>query len=377
MLARKFLYIIAGLIVLTLSSSFAYRMWGQHLLNAVMVPRASFTAPSARTAEDYARRELWFARPDITQGNGALWLPKGAWQPKVKGKAAIFFVHPTTYFAPFNTARWNAPLEDEESKAMASRFVQSQASAFSATGTVWAPRYAQAHLGAFVSDSANATKAIDAAYSDVAAAFTAFLTANPDGPIILAGHSQGSMLLMRLMKEHVAGSPVAQRIAAAYLVGWPVSLTADIPALGLPACATAGQGGCIISWQSFAEPADPSAILDAYARFPGATGQPRSGTPMLCVNPLTGTPDSAADKAANKGTLLMPGAPEQAELIKGSIPARCVTSGAAHGFLLVGDPPQLGPFMLPGNNYHVYDYAMFWANIRLDAVKRLTSFLSH
>jgi hypothetical protein len=154
-------------------------------------------------------------------------------------------------------------------------------------------------------------------------------------------------------------------------------LTADIPALGLPACSAAGQGGCVVSWQSFAEPADFSSVMEGYRRFVGQTGQARANTPMLCINPLTGAPASAAEKSANLGTLMMPGLPEQATLIKGGVPARCGTDGAEQGFLLVGDPPQLGPFVLPGNNYHVYDYAMFWANIRLDAVKRLTSFLSH
>jgi len=27
--------------------------------------------------------------------------------------------------------------------------------------------------------------------------------------------------------------------------------------------------------------------------------------------------------------------------------------------------------VLPGNNYHVYDYALFWAAIRTDAERRL------
>ena len=45
-------------------------------------------------------------------------------------------------------------------------------------------------------------------------------------------------------------------------------------------------------------------------------------------------------------------------------------------FLLVATPPQLGPYVLPGNNYHVYDYGLFWANIRADATKRLTTFLA-
>ncbi len=45
------------------------------------------------------------------------------------------------------------------------------------------------------------------------------------GRSCLAGHSQGSLHLMRLMAEKVAGKPVAKRIVAAYVVGWPVSET--------------------------------------------------------------------------------------------------------------------------------------------------------
>jgi hypothetical protein len=35
--------------------------------------------------------------------------------------------------------------------------------------------------------------------------------------------------------------------------------------------------------------------------------------------------------------------------------------------------PQLGSFVLPGNNYHVYDYALFWGAIRRDAERRLAA----
>jgi hypothetical protein len=56
-----------------------------------------------------------------------------------------------------------------------------------------------------------------------------------------------------------------------------------------------------------------------------------------------------------------------ATLEKGRVGARC-----ERGFLtLSGDIPNLGPFVLPGNNYHVYDYALFWAAIRADAARRL------
>jgi hypothetical protein len=43
-----------------------------------------------------------------------------------------------------------------------------------------------------------------------------------------------------------------------------------------------------------------------------------------------------------------------------------------NGFLMLeGEPPALGPYVLPGNNYHVYDYALFWGAIRQDAERRL------
>jgi hypothetical protein len=52
------------------------------------------------------------------------------------------------------------------------------------------------------------------------------------------------------------------------------------------------------------------------------------------------------------------------------VPARC----ADRGILLIGDAPDLGPYVLPGNNYHVYDYSLFWANVRADANRRLAAF---
>jgi hypothetical protein len=55
------------------------------------------------------------------------------------------------------------------------------------------------------------------------------------------------------------------------------------------------------------------------------------------------------------------------------VPARCDAKDGGRGFLLIGDPPELGNYVLPGNNYHVYDYSLFWANIRADAVRRLAA----
>jgi len=151
----------------------------------------------------------------------------------------------------------------------------------------------------------------------------------------------------------------------------PLSQTIDVPQLGLPACRTSEDSGCVVSFLSFAEPADPRQFVDIYTASAGPYGQSRAGTPVLCVNPLTGNAGDAADADANAGSLIPDAELATAELRKGVVPARCDD----RGLLLIGkDPPKMPPFVLPGNNYHVFDYALFWANIREDAARRLARF---
>ena len=162
--------------------------------------------------------------------------------------------------------------------------MRSQASAFNAVGAVWAPKYRQAAFGAFLTSEANARRALDFAYRDVLAAYEEFLREAPaDRPIILAAHSQGSAHLMRLLQERISGAPEAGRVVAAYVIGWPVSVTADLPALPFPACERPDQAACVLSWQSFSEPADPSQVTDVYDESVGPGGAP--GRDRRCSAP--------------------------------------------------------------------------------------------
>jgi hypothetical protein len=313
----------------------------------------------------YAPANMWLARPD-KPGNPALWTPAG-YKPAPAPAAAVFFIHPTSYL---ERSHWNAPLDNKEANDRAALFLRAQASAFNEVGAIWAPRYRQATFGAFLSTQAESARALDLAYGDVAAAFDAFLQEAGNRPIILAAHSQGALHLTRLLHERIAGTPLAKRIVAAYVVGWPVSRVADLPALGLPECTTADQAGCILSWQSFGEPADPSIIFDPFDASAGFTGAARKGTAMVCTNPITGTPDASAPASANLGTLFPNTDLSDAAITPGRIAARC----NGRGVLLIGTPPDLGSYVLPGNNYHVYDYSLFWANVRADAARRLATF---
>ncbi|WP_174292235.1 DUF3089 domain-containing protein [Sphingomonas bacterium] len=366
-MARKFLYAFTVLIVLVIAGAFAYRLYGTQLMRIAMAPRAQFHAERPLTAADYAGPRLWAARPDI-KDNPALWTPPGYHADAPADGPAIFFIHPTSYLA---RDHWNAPLNDAEANARADLFLRGQVSAFNGVGAIWAPRYRQATFGAFLTTAPEANRALDLAYGDVAAAFAAFLAqVGPDRPIILAGHSQGSLHLTRLLREQVAGKPLAARVVAAYVIGWPVSRATDLLALGFPECRTADQPRCLLSWQSFAEPADPSLITDAYDVTTGFDGHPRRGTPMVCTNPLTGSADAAAPASANLGTLYPASNLGSAGIAAGKVAARC----GERGFLLIGEGPDVGRYVLPGNNYHVYDYSLFWANVRADAARRLAAF---
>jgi hypothetical protein len=367
--ARKFLYAIAVLIGLVIIAGITWAIFGDRLMRVAFVPSAPFVEQRPVAPNVYDAAGMWYARPDIA-ANPAQWLPPGF--PKAQGDrpAAVFFIHPTSYL---DRSAWNAPLDDARSADLAQTFIRGQATAFNGVGDIWAPKYRQATFGSFLTTQAEAQRALDAAYGDVATAFAAFVAAIPaDRPIILAGHSQGALHLTRLLREKVAGKPIARRIVAAYVVGWPVSVETDVKALGLPACATANQPNCLLSWESFAEPADPKLVTETFDATMGFDGRPRRGTHLLCTNPVTGVPNTAATAAQNLGTLVPDADLKNAVLATGKVPARC----DSRGFLLIGAPPEdIRSYVLPGNNYHVFDYSLFWANVRADAARRLAAFM--
>ena len=365
-MARKFLYLVVILIVLVIAGLFALSMWSMELSRLAFVPSKAFVEQPALATNTYENRAMWFSYPDKGADAPARWQPRGATPAAVSTDqpAAVFFIHPTSYL---NKAAWNAPLDDADSQDRARLFIKAMASPFARSGQIWAPRYRQAAFGAFLTDKAEGPKALNAAYGDVVQAFDRFLTEAPqDAPIILVGHSQGAHHLIRLLRERVSGTPLAKRIVAAYAIGWPISLDHDLPQLGLPACESAGQTGCVQSWLSFAEPADPAMLLDTWRKAPGLDGKLHGDSPILCSNPLTGGQGGKAPASANLGTLKPDEELKGGELVKGGVPARCDTKG----LLLIGDPPDMGAYVLPGNNYHVYDIPLFWANIQADAERR-------
>ncbi|MXP24487.1 DUF3089 domain-containing protein [Altererythrobacter indicus] len=404
-MARKFLYVFAFLIVLVLAALLAMRIWSDELTRFAFVPTGEFIEQKPLEENAYQDPKMWFARPGMAEGTDpARWQPEFA-KPDETDEAedsnadavkleetaaadaaqsdaptayapvptlakvpkfAVFFVHPTSYL---EKSYWNAPLDDPKSQSRARIFVRGLASPFNQAAEIWAPRYRQAAFGAFLTDAPEAAQAIEAAYQDVEQSFDYFVQhIPPTMPIVLAGHSQGSLHILHLLKDRIAGTPLQNRIAMVYPIGWPLSVDHDLPALGLPACETPDQGGCIATWSSFGEPANPGPVMHIYADSDGYDGQLRGDSPILCVNPLSGTINGDAPASDNLGTLVPNASLTSGELVPGAVSARC----DEQGLLLIGDPPDLGPYVLPGNNYHVYDIPLFWENLQTDVARRVS-----
>ena len=361
MLARRFLGCVFLLALLAVAGGFAVYQFGGRALVRMSTPHGHFEPQPPGSGPDYAQTANWL-------DSAASWEPDGAPIDKRVGPApaATFYIHPTTYL---ETDRWNAPLlPDGETEARTQLFVRHQASAFTGESQVWAPRYRQAAFGAFLLRTADAKKALDLAYGDVARAFETFLAANGGRPIILAGHSQGALHLLRLLQDKK--DILKGRLIAAYVVGWPVGITADLPATGLAPCRLANSTGCVLSWQTFKAPANPALVLNSWVGTEGLAGRPRTRADILCVDPVSGSINGRSAASANPGTLAPNAAFTTATLERGQVGAAC-----DQGFLTAdGNIPSLGNFALPGNNLHPYDYALYWGALRADVARRTNAF---
>lgn len=360
----KFLATLALLAVMALAAAGFMALWPYALIESALVPRVPFAAPTPLPAVAYEGNALWFARPGIAgKSNPVAMAPRG-WRdpPAVPTRTPVFFVPGTTSFASHH---WNDRLDRRDSVERDRQFLALMASAFNRS-EVWAPIYREAVSGAFLGPPRESRAAIDAAYADVLTAFDAFVaTLGPDRPFVLAGHGQGALMVLRLLRDRVLRGPLASRLAAAYAIGWPVPRFGLEERLGLAPCIAPDQPACLLSWNSFAEPADPEALRAMLSRLALYRDGP-NGPPFVCTNPLTGGAAPTAAASSNLGTLIPDPSGGGGVVRPALVPARC----NAQGWLLIGRPVALGSFVQPGNNYTTYDIPLFWANLRADVARR-------
>jgi len=363
---RKATYVIIALVVISTITVFA--IGPQKIMIWAVMPGQSFEEDSRVDAPDYTQMTSWAAHPDIEDPSDLR--PEGVQAEESMKEVNVFYIHPTGYL---RGAHWNSPMDiNSATEENTMHMLANQASAFSDCN-VYAPRYREASIFSFLdTDGLNGKSALDLAYQDVAQAFDYFIdNYNQDQPFVIASHSQGTYHAIRLLKEKVDASELAQKMIVAYTIGMSTITHEAVAELeNIAICDEPDKTNCLIHWATFSE------------LYPDQEGW---NTAMICVNPLTWkADDQKAAKELNKGAVPFTG------VYNSSVMGDDVATGevfeslskpdpeythatCVNGKLLVANQADASDAMGKGN-YHGLDYILFHMNIRDNVKQRVQAY---
>lgn len=315
-----------------------------------------FTLPfaacaNANQATDYAQPEHWLSLPSSVTKN-----------------ADVFYLYPTVFQKVDkeepNICNIDNPIMMKYSK-LALAF---QASAFETTANIYAPYYRQADAAYTLSlPLPEQDKVIGGIpVVDAVAAFDFYIkNYNQGRPFILAGHSQGSNVLLYILSDYMRQNPkVYDRMIAAYVIGYSVTpeYLAKNPHL------------------RFAKGSDDTGVIISYnTEAPKVEGKNPVVLPgALAINPISWTRgEKRAAAEENLGSIEM-GAAGQMVFLKDYADARV---DKARGAVVCSttDVEKLSPGnqVFPKGVYHHYDYLFYYFNLKENATNRVQKFLAN
>ncbi|HWR38701.1 MAG TPA: DUF3089 domain-containing protein [Patescibacteria group bacterium] len=301
---------------------------------------------------DYWQAEHWLALPVSTD------------------KAVdVFYLYPTAWYKVNkdepNICEIDNPIMLKGSKLAFSR----QATAFEPVGNIYAPYYRQNDAAYTLSLSLEEQEKVIGGIpkTDAMAAFDYYIKNYNNGrPFILAGHSQGSNVLVLILSEYMKEHPeVYSRMIAAYVLGYSVTddYLAQNPHL------------------KFAEGPDDTGVIISYnTEAPRVVTNPVVLPGAIAINPITWTrEETPATAEQNLGSIVLNHEGRiVAENVKNYADARVDKS---RGVLIctTADVEKLAP----GNQvfgkgvFHSFDYPFYYYNIRENAANRTKIFLTH
>ena len=339
-------------------------------------PPLPFDEREAVAAPDYADQRNWAALPE-TAGPEDM-TPAGVDNAVVQGRAPadVFFIHPTGYL---QSSTWTFSLDPNTATEENTQWMMAnQASAYNGCCNVYAPRYRQASIFAYFKGDDVREQVLGFAYRDVARAFDYFLAHHSNGrPFVIASHSQGTHHGARLLKEKIDGTPLSQRLVAAYIIGGGISNSHFDDMRDIRVCGGPTELHCAVHWDTYSE----VAINEDMAGLAG----------NVCVNPLTWLRDGGlADRSLHEGAV--PGSGEfQIALSGDDVPTGVVfdplveplrnllEAQCRNGVLFITDQTDspLASSSFGGGNYHGLDYPAFHMDIRHNAAARVAVYLAH
>ena len=262
--------------------------------------------------------------------------------------ADCFYVYPTASLDATPNSDMIAGVEERGQAT-------SQFAAFRSVCRTFAPIYRQVTLTALRAGMAAKPPVLapggdwELAYADVRTAWRDYLARDNNGrPFMLIGHSQGSMLLKRLVAEEIDGKPVQKQMLSAILPGTAVLVPKGKDVGGdfkaLPLCRSASQVGCIVTWSSYRDhPSPPANALFGRSAGPamvaGCTNPARLAGGSALLDAIMGFPWWIAGVVqyrvpASGWSVAGKPVPTRFARIPGLLSAECV-SGATISYLAV------------------------------------------
>jgi hypothetical protein len=242
------------------------------------------TTPVPTTPNDYAKADNWLCLPGrqdacasdqtttVVEADG-----KTAVEPFNAATAPAydcFYVYPTVSTDPGG----NSDMIIDPAER---RVVDQQLARFGSKCRLFAPMYRQVTLAALRTAMLGGRSPGDGelAYGDVRDAWRWYLANENKGRgVVLIGHSQGSRILLNLLKNEIDGQPAQKQMISALVLGMNTPVDAAGKYGSIPLCAKADQAGCLVTYVSFRATSPPP----ANSRF-GKTDS--EGRRAGCVNP--------------------------------------------------------------------------------------------
>lgn len=236
----------------------------------------------------YAGDSNWLCHPKLTDDedvcrsnlDATIVYPDGSSEVESHSATAspaidCFYVYPTASSDPGG----NADLEQGDEEQFSAI---NQVARYNKLCRVFAPVYRQTTVASIFLDLPRDS---ELAYSDVAKAFKHYIANSNNGRgFILIGHSQGSVHLRRLIQEEIETNDyLLERLVAAHLIGYSIQIPEGGELGGdfqrVPACRTATDTACVLSFASYRD-SDPF-LAAGEARF----GLPGDNSQAICTNP--------------------------------------------------------------------------------------------
>ncbi|MBD5558877.1 MAG: DUF3089 domain-containing protein [Clostridia bacterium] len=292
------------------------------------------------TPTDYANPRNWISQPTGR---------------RLKHAVDAFFVYPTVYRHPDTGSHHLMPIDSPLFRGAARVATYQRDRFLSEDCNIFAPYYRQVGMEVLSMRRSSFDHISKTPYHDVRSAFFYYLeNLNGSRPFILAGHSQGSDMLIKLLCHDLKDPELRRRLIAAYLIGYSLTRQelAQFPHVRL--AQAADDLGCVITYNTSAPGA---AVLPVV--LPGA----------VAVNPLTwSSGPQYAPPQANPGSVFLDAGPFRV--------SRKHFTGARideqTGLLMIDEDAyrRLGrPHTL-----HSFDIPLFEASLRVNVATRIAAF---